>query len=613
MARRRVLIRERLRNYLSAFSLIPVILFSTILTAYIATSSWNASRENLSATLSHVQSGLNQVLQEAYQVGKSASEDEEVISALAQAASAPADRYLRELRLDNELSYISRYFDRRIQMYVVAENGALFKSGPFSFFQDDYRGEEWYKAILESDDATWFALYGRSRMVRSIKGEYLSLGVPIRAKSSGRALGAVLVEIQVDDALKDALLNDRRFYIIDPSLEMTIVGDRVEQYENDVAMVAGAEGVQVFAAADAKPGFIQDTMDAITYWRGDFRRDGFIRAGGYALAYATIPANNWILVSAVPYLELFKAPIVIMCALIVGILALSILAMLAAGAAARTVTRPILKLNQSVHQVREDNFDVVFEKTRDDEIGDLSDQFNKMVRHIKELMARIIQEQTARRKYELLLLQAQINPHFLYNALDSILWLVRMKKNDDAVTMLTALTTFFKTGLNKGRDTIPLSQEVANVQSYMTIQTFRYKTRLTCEATVDPALSDLEVPKLILQPLIENAIYHGIKPKDGPGRIELTCEKTVSGVCIRVTDDGLGMSEEQLHHLDEQLRLSDVRSRDSYGLLNVHERLRLFFRDRCHMEIDSAPGEGTCVTITIAEEGTGDVQSGDRG
>jgi two-component system sensor histidine kinase YesM len=153
---------------------------------------------------------------------------------------------------------------------------------------------------------------------------------------------------------------------------------------------------------------------------------------------------------------------------------------------------------------------------------------------------------------------------------------------------------------------------MANVQSYMTIQTFRYKTRLTCEATVDPSLNDFEVPKLILQPLIENAIYHGIKAKDGPGRIELTCEKIPSGVRIRVTDDGVGMSEEQLAHLRTQIESNDVTSRDSYGVLNVYERLRLFFRDKCQMKIDSTPGEGTCVTITI-DGGWMDVQPGDRG
>ena len=613
MKKRRVLIGKRLRNYFSAFSLIPVILFCSILTAYIASSSWNASREDLSSSLKYVHDGLDQVLQEAYQIGKSASEDEEVIVALSSPPQSEAARYLEELKLDNELIYISRYFDKRIQMYVVAENGALYKSGRYSFSREDYRGEAWYKAILESDEAIWFSLSDRSGVVQSVKGKYVSLGVPIRSKISGRALGAVLVEIQVDEALSGAYAAGQRFYIIDPSLEMKIVGERVEQYENDVMMVADESGIEVLSTGDAKPGFVENTANAITYWRDDFKKDGFIRAGRYALAYATISANNWILVSTVPYMQLFRASIVIAVGLIIGILLLSVLAMLVAEAAARTVTRPILKLNQSVHEVRENNFDVVIEKSLNDEIGDLSDQFNKMVRHIRELMARIIEEQTTRRKYELLLLQAQINPHFLYNALDSILWLVRMRKNDDAMTMLTALTTFFKTGLNKGRDTIPLSQEVANVESYMTIQTFRYKTRLACEITMDPALRDFMVPKLILQPLIENAIYHGIKEKDGPGRIELNCEKTDTGVLITVTDDGLGMTPLQLAHLHAQMEINDVGSRNSYGVINVYERLRLFFREKCRMQIDSKPDEGTRVRITIDGEGSDIVEPDHRG
>ena len=121
-------------------------------------------------------------------------------------------------------------------------------------------------------------------MVRSVKGEYVSPGVPIRAKSSGRTLGAVLVEIQVDDALKEALPDGRQVYIINPSLEMTIDGDRVEQCENDVVMMAEGEGVKGFAAADEKPDFIRNTVGAITYWRDDFKQSGFLRAGGYALS-----------------------------------------------------------------------------------------------------------------------------------------------------------------------------------------------------------------------------------------------------------------------------------------------------------------------------------------
>lgn len=286
--------------------------------------------------------------------------------------------------------------------------------------------------------------------------------------------------------------------------------------------------------------------------------------------------------------------------LVIAIVLLTLLSVGASHRVAYAFTLPILRLNESVHKLRyDDDFGMVITRMSDDEIGELTDQFNEMVRHIKVLMARIIEEQTARRKYELLLLQAQINPHFLYNTLDSIVWLVRMKKNADAEVMLTALTTFFKTGLNKGNDIIRLAQEFDNVQSYMTIQTYRYKTRLTYTAHLDDCIRDVEVPKLILQPLVENAIYHGVKEKDSPGCIRMRCLADGDRIRICVEDDGLGMEAEKLERLREQLRSGDIQNRDSYGVLNVYERLRLFFSGACSMHVESWPGRGTRVTILL--------------
>ena len=227
-------------------------------------------------------------------------------------------------------------------------------------------------------------------------------------------------------------------------------------------------------------------------------------------------------------------------------------------------------------------------------------------------MARVIEEQRIQRKYELLLLQAQINPHFLYNSLDSIVWLVRMRKNDDAQIMLSALTQFFKTGLNKGNDTMSLAQEVKNVQSYMTIQTYRYRSKVSFETELDERVMDLEVPKLILQPLVENAIYHGIKEKDGAGTIVLRCREEEGQAVIEICDDGQGMDLQQLEHLNAQLRSEDVRSRSSYGILNVQERLRLFFHEKCVMEIKSEKNAGTCVTIRIRMEANDNAESDHR-
>ena len=601
--KRRVLIRRRLRNLFSAFSLIPVVLFCSILTGYVTYSELTVRRANLTTALEYRTDRMNQRLLEAYQVGKSASEDEAIVNSLKQKPQPDTVRFLDEINIDNELSYVSRYFDKQIQLYVIAENGYLYKSGRYSFAKENYRTDDWYRTTIADTDMRWFPIYEQSLVVRSVRQSYVALGIPVCESNTGRVLGAVLVEVRMDDILSDALSYSDGFYVIGPHREMDIVDEHVEQYENDVVMAFDNDTIATLSRTDEKPSYVQRTINAITYWRKSFPDKNFLNTSGYVVAYDTLAANGWILVSVVPYLMLYETSIILVGAMIVGLIALSVLALYASNAVARTVTNPILLLNQSMHMVRGDNFNITIERMSDDEIGDLAIQFEKMLHHIRRLMARIIEEQSARQKYELLLLQAQINPHFLYNALDSIAWLIRMNRNDDAGTMLAALTTFFKTGLNKGQETVLLSQEVANVQSYMTIQTFRYKTKLTYSATVDPLVGDLEIPKLVLQPLVENSIYHGIKEKEGPGHVSLDCSRDGATVRICVRDDGIGIPEENLEHLRAAIAATDIKSRDSYGIINVYERLRLFFHNDCTMIINSIPAQGTTVVITIGREG----------
>ena len=601
--KRRVLIRRRLRNLFSAFSLIPVVLFCSLLTGYVTYSELTVRRSTLTTALEYRTDRMNQRLLEAYQIGKSASEDDAIVNSLKQEPQSEQARFSDEITMDNELSYISRYFDKQIQLYVIAENGSLYKSGRYSFARENYRDDDWYRATISAADVRWFPFYEQSLVVRSVRQSYVALGIPICESDTGRVLGAVLVEVRMDDILSDALNFSDHFYVIGPHREMDIVDEHVEQYENDVVMTFDDAAIATLSRTDEKPTYVQRTINLITYWRKSFPDKGFLQASGYAVAYDTLSANGWILVSVIPFQLLYQTSFILVGTMIIGLIALSFLALYASNAVARTVTHPILLLNQSMHMVRGDNFDITVERTSDDEIGDLAIQFEKMLHHIRRLMARIIEEQSARQKYELLLLQAQINPHFLYNALDSIAWLIRMNRNDDAGTMLAALTTFFKTGLNKGQETVLLSQEVANVQSYMTIQTFRYKTKLSYSVTLDPEVSDVEIPKLVLQPLVENSIYHGIKEKEGPGHVSLECGREGGRVRICVSDDGIGISEENLEHLRAAIASTDIQNRDSYGIINVYERLRLFFHNDCTLTIHSVPGQGATVVILLGREG----------
>jgi len=343
---------------------------------------------------------------------------------------------------------------------------------------------------------------------------------------------------------------------------------------------------------------VDATIRSMPYWRSDFLATGLHNTNGYIVCYATMQTNRWILVKCIPiaeqYYPVIRFILVVFC-LMVG---LTFALLLLVNRLSKSFTVPILSLSQSARAVGHGNLDVKISKVRDDEIGDLTDQFNWMVSHIKSLLERIIEEKNVQRRYEFLLLQAQINPHFLYNTLDSIVWLVRMKKNENAETMLESLITFFKTGLNKGNDTLSLSKEIENVESYIRIQSFRYKSKLSYSLHVDETVSDFVVPKLILQPLVENAIYHGIKEKDGPGHICIECGRTGRTIQLIVSDDGIGMDPDTLNRL---LTQQDT-TRDSYGVSNVVERLKMYFNDRAHVSIESRLNCGTTVSIFIETE-----------
>ena len=189
---------------------------------------------------------------------------------------------------------------------------------------------------------------------------------------------------------------------------------------------------------------------------------------------------------------------------------------------------------------------------------------------------------------------AQINPHFLYNTLDTIIWLVETGKNEQAVEMVTSLSNFFRSSLSKGRDIITLGEEEIHVRSYLEIQQVRYRDILHYEICVRPELRGCVLPKLTLQPLVENALYHGIKLRRGMGHILIDAAQENGHVRICVRDDGAGMAPERLQQLRQSL---DTEEQVGFGLRTVYRRLRLLYGAQCSMELESEPNVGTTVTL----------------
>ncbi|WP_426448420.1 cache domain-containing sensor histidine kinase [Paenibacillus sp. S-38] len=267
-----------------------------------------------------------------------------------------------------------------------------------------------------------------------------------------------------------------------------------------------------------------------------------------------------------------------------------------------TLTRPIKALESHMKLAEKGNFGQRVEIESTNEIGKLSRSFNVMIGRIQELMEQIVQAQEKKRVSELKALQAQIKPHFLYNTLDSIIWMAETGKMEDVVSMTSALAKLLRSSISKGEELVPLTVELEQIQSYLTIQQIRYRRKFTYTLEVPECLHHVRLPKLVLQPIVENAIYHGIKHKAEPGHICITGRRTPDGIELTVSDDGVGMPEDRVRTiLNEPRRAADSFTSSGVGVHNVNQRMELTFGPGYGLHFVSELEEGTAVTIRIPE------------
>jgi two-component system sensor histidine kinase YesM len=261
------------------------------------------------------------------------------------------------------------------------------------------------------------------------------------------------------------------------------------------------------------------------------------------------------------------------------------------------ISRPIKHLEVSMKQIEKGNFDIQVNIESSNEIGQLSKRFNRMTTVIKELMVQNVTEQELKRKSELKVLQAQINPHFLYNTLDSIIWMAEGKKSEEVVLMVAALARLFRLSISKEQEMIPIANEIEHIKSYLTIQKMRYKDKLDFEIDVDKQILSNKVFKIILQPLVENSIYHGIKNNAGVGIVRITGRIVDERILLQVIDNGIGMTAESIRHMFEKTENSGGGS--GIGVSNVNQRIRLHFGEQYGITFESELGQGTTANIWL--------------
>jgi two-component system, sensor histidine kinase YesM len=437
--------------------------------------------------------------------------------------------------------------------------------------------QSWYKKAIEADGKV---VISSSHVQNIIQGEYKWVVSLSRQLSSmdGKQLGVLLVDLNynvINDLCNKIKLGKKGYIFI---------------LDHDGNIVYHPQQQLIYSSL--KNEMIDQVMSSAT---SSFT----VSEGSNSRMYTINPSNNtgWKIVGVTYVDELVSNKKEIQTYIFLWGIGLTLVAFILSFILSLRISNPIKRLEASMKKVEKGNFDIQVNIESSNEIGQLSKRFNRMTTEIKELMAQNVKEQELKRKSELKALQAQINPHFLYNTLDSIIWMAEGKKSEEVVLMVAALARLFRISISKGQEMISIANEIEHIKSYLTIQKMRYKDKLDFEINVDEQIMANKVLKIILQPLVENSIYHGIKNNAGIGIVKITGKFIDDRILLQVIDNGIGMTAETIRQMLKKSEKSEGGS--GIGVSNVNQRIQLYFGEQYGIAFESELGQGTIANIWL--------------
>lgn len=447
----------------------------------------------------------------------------------------------------------------------------------------DYSKLDWYaKAVAKPQDAI---ITGPNRhSFFDTDDEVISLSREVQSYENGTFRGVILINLNMN--------------------KITEICNSFQEKQENFICIINDRGELVYEQQNGRERFAFDEKEnrqELNTALGKTKESCFrlnYRGEKYLVTRTDMKTTGWTLVSMVPYKSVMAETMAISGVMILAVAITLIVTLLLLNRILTGVVKPLKKLEKYMVQVNPDNMDQRMEILTDDEIGHLSMKFNQMMDRIRNLKEQVIEEQEDKRKYELQALQAQINPHFLYNTLDSIIWMAETN-DSNIVAMTEALAKLFRISLNKGNEEISLERELEHVKNYLIIQSMRYADKFTYEISAEPGVERCRTIKLILQPIVENCIYHGIKKKRGTGKITIRAYRREQNLIIEVSDDGCGMPEEICRKiLSDEIESENI-SGSGIGVKNVNERIQLRFGKKYGLSYSSEEGVGTTVTYVL--------------
>ncbi|MGH4126032.1 MAG: sensor histidine kinase [Clostridium sp.] len=482
--------------------------------------------------------------------------------------------YVQGLLIDKVFSYSK--FNMKPELYVIGKNGLTYST--YSKTKYDIKGienDQWYKDIINSKENT--VLINTYKDEDGI-GPYkyiFKMGRPIKDLITGEVLGVLIIDISekmLYDRYRESLSDGRYICIVDGNGKVISSKDKrsIGEYYED--------------AIDKDRGNNIILRDNIEFMKisSDINEDG------------------WRIIEELPLKVIRQPAMQITKRLLIVLLILIILSIGVSYKLSFWITKPILNIKNKMKEVKDGNLKIEIKDKRDDEIGELYDAFNSMVNKLDYYIDEIKREEKEKRMAELSFLQAQINPHFLYNTLSSIRFLISMNKNEEAEEMVYRVTKLLRALLPKANEFITLKEEMHNIKNYVELQKMGYPGKFTFSCDIEEEINNYKVPSFILQPIVENAIIYSMEKENNVGAISVVAYRSHDCIRIVVKDNGIGMSESKIDEVLKKERvLKKKGSVNRVGVINVHERIVLSYGLNYGLSINSIEGKGTKVIFVL--------------
>ncbi|WP_059046515.1 cache domain-containing sensor histidine kinase [Paenibacillus rubinfantis] len=542
------------------------------------------SQKNVAQT-----AGLFSLLYEGYDsLSKSITNNFEMIRLLNEKTDEPAVAYINEQSITNIIGAIFYSRDDLVGIHVITNRGKIYNYGnSMNVLDPAYPQEDWYQQLRNSSGRlVWLGVYAHSLIDLAEDSPVFAFGRQIYDLNEHKPIGIVLYEVNPGPVL-DALDNLK-------------LGEHSEVY------LINQQGQVVSSLTDPAP-VLPD------FPKLDAANNSVVEQTGSGITVASrLPFSDWSVVSVTPRQDLNVELVETKRYLLIVISILIIVSAVVASLVSRTFSKPLKQLIREMKQVEIGNFRGMVNVSSYQEINILVASFNRMVSRIEELIERVKISSVSEKNAELQALQSQVNPHFLYNTLDMIYWMLDEKENDRLGELVLSLSSMFRYSSEwKDGASVTLREELEQIHHYLTIILIRLEGRLRVETAVDERWLDIRLPKMTLQPIIENAVKYGLESLKRQGVLKLYTQEVGDVLKIVVEDNGNGIDAERLAWLKQSINRQTSKESDTgssgIGLQNLHRRLQHMFGERYGLEIDSIPDKGTQVAVLLPLPMEGDV------